>query len=86
MHSWARQPTRWFREDNNARNGSVEKAHWKAKTKMGERHRRYIRYDGNSKQSTEGQASMPQRHLGSDVMERTCSQKTKKILVMSYIA
>ena len=55
---------RWFREDNNARNGSREKKPRKAKTKMGERHHIYVWYDGSSKRSGGGQASVSQRHLG----------------------
>ena len=73
----------WFREDNNARNGSREKKPRKGKTKMGERHHRYIRYDGNSKQSGGGQASILQRYLGRDVLKRICSQK--KIFECIYV-
>ena len=47
----------------------------KAKTKMGERHDRCVWYDGSSKQSGGGQASISQRHLGSDVLNRICSKK-----------
>ena len=43
-----------------------EKKQRKAKTTMGERHHRYIWYDSSSKQSGGGQASILQRHLGSD--------------------
>ena len=60
--------TRWFRDDNNARNGSREKKQRKAKTKMGERHHRYVWYDGSSKQSGGGQALISQINLGSDVL------------------
>ena len=37
---------------------------------MGERHHWYVWYDGSSKQSGGGQASISQRHLGSDVLTR----------------
>ena len=60
---------------NNARNGSWEKKPWKAKTRMGERHHIYVWYDGSSKQSGGGQASISQRHMGSDVLTRICSEK-----------
>ena len=41
--------TQWFREDNNARYVSRDMRERKAKTKMGEAHHRYIRYnDDNS--------------------------------------
>ena len=65
-----KHPTQWVREDNKARNDSREKEQRKVKTKMGERHQRYVRYDGSSKQSGRGQASISQRHLGSDVLTR----------------
>ena len=42
---------------------------------MGERHHRYVWYDGSSKQSGGGQASISQGHLGSDVLTRICSEK-----------
>ena len=45
---------------------------------MGERHHRYVRYDGSSKQNGGGQASISQRHLGSDVLTRICSEKKEK--------
>ena len=35
----------------------------------------YVWHDGNSKQSGGGQASNWQRHLGSDVLTRICSEK-----------
>ena len=54
-----------------ARNGRREKKPRKAKTKMRKRHHRY---DGSSKQSGRGQASISQRHLGSDVLTRICSE------------
>ena len=47
----------------------------KPKTKMGEIHHRYVWYDDSSKQSGGGQASISQRHLGSDVLTRICSEK-----------
>ena len=76
---WPRYSPRWFREDNNARNSSREKKQRKAKTKMGERHQRYVCTkrisDGSSKQSGGGQASVSQRHLGSEVLTRICSEK-----------
>ena len=50
----------WFREDNNARNGSREKKQRKATTKMGERHQRYVQYDDSGKQSGGGPASISQ--------------------------
>ena len=37
---------------------------------MGERHRRYVWYDGNSKQSGGAEASIWQIHLGSDPPKR----------------
>ena len=40
-----------MREDDNVRNGSREKKPRKAKTKMGERHHRYVWYDESGKQS-----------------------------------
>ena len=46
---------------------------------MGERHHRYVWYDDSSKQSGGGQASISQRHLGSDVLTRICSEKKKKL-------
>ena len=49
-------------------NGSREKKQRKTKTKMGERHNRYVWSDGRSKQSGEGQAAIAHRHLGSDVL------------------
>ena len=64
-----------FREDSNARNGSRKQKQRKAKTRMGERHHRYIWNGGSSKQSGGGQASISQRHLGSDVLTRICSEK-----------
>ena len=67
----------YSREDNNARNGSREKKQRKAKTKMGEIHHVYVWYDGSSKQSGGGQTSISQRHLGSDVLARICSEKKK---------
>ena len=67
--------TQWFKEDTNAKNGGKEKKQRKAKTKMGDIHHMYIWYDGNSKQSGIGQASISQRRLGRDVFTRTCSQK-----------
>ena len=42
----------------------------KAKTKMGGRHHRYIQYDGNRKSSGRGEATIWQRHLGSDILKR----------------
>ena len=62
-------------EDTNARNGSQEKKPRKAKTKMGERHHGYVWNDDSSKQSGGGQASISQRHLGSDVLTRICSEE-----------
>ena len=44
-----------------------------------ERHPRYVWYDGSSKQSGGGQASVSQRHLGSDVLARICSEKKDHI-------
>ena len=44
---------------------------------MAERHHRYVWYDGSSKQSGGGQASISQRHMGSDVLMRICSEKRK---------
>ena len=73
---WPRYSPQWFREDDNAGNGSREKKQRKAKAKMGEIHHRYVWYDGSSKQSGGGQASILQRHLGSDVLTRICSEKT----------
>ena len=69
----------WSREDNNARNCTGGKGAEKAKTKMGERHHRYVRQDGSSKQSGGGQASISQTHLGSDVLTRICSEKKFEI-------
>ena len=50
---------------------------------MGERHHIihiiYVWwYDDSSKQSGRGQASISQRHLGSDVLTRICSEKKAK--------
>ena len=42
-----------------------------------QRHHRYVWYDGSSKQSGGGQAPISQRHLGSDVLTRICSEKKK---------
>ena len=50
----------WFREDNNARNGSREKKPRKAKTEMGERHHGYVRYDDSGKQSGRGPETVSQ--------------------------
>ena len=55
-------------------------------TKMGERHHRYVWYDGSSKQSGGGQASISQRHLGGDVLTRICSEMKKKKVVYIYAA
>ena len=44
---------------------------------MGERHHGYVRYDDSGKQSGGGPASISQRHLGSDVLTRICSEKKK---------
>ena len=52
----------------------------KAKTKMGERHHRYVWYDGSSKQSGDGQ-----RHLGSDVLTRICSEKRVTSSIFLYM-
>ena len=41
----------------------------------------YVWYDDSGKQSGGGQASVSQRHLGSDVLTRICSEK-KKISVI----
>ena len=60
-----------------ARNGRREKKQRKAKTKMGERHHRYVWYDGSSKLSGGGQASIPPRHLGSDVPKRIWSEEER---------
>ena len=73
-----RHLTQWFK-DINARNGSREKKQRKAKTEMGERHHRYVWYDGSRKQSGGGQASILQRHLGSNVLKRICSEKKKML-------
>ena len=51
----------------------------KTKTEMGERRHGYVWYDGSSKQSDGGQASISQRHLGRDVLTRICSEKKKKV-------
>ena len=51
----------------------------KAKTWMGEIHHRYVWYDGSSEQSGGGQASISQRHLGSDVLTRICSEKRDSV-------
>ena len=48
---------------------------------MGERHDRYVWYDGSSKQSGGGQASISQRHLGSDVLTRICRRKQRNELI-----
>ena len=72
---WPRYSRQWFREDNNARNGSREKKSRKAKTKMGVRHHRDVWYDGSSKQSGRGQPAIFQIHLGSDILTRICSEK-----------
>ena len=53
---------------------------------MGERHHRYVWYDGSSKQSGGGQASISQRHLGGDVLTRICSEMKKKKVVYIYAA
>ena len=74
---WPRYSPQWFREDNDARNGSREKKPRKARTNMGEIHYRYVWYDGSSKQSGGGQASISQRLLGSDVLTRICSEMKK---------
>ena len=52
--------TQWFREDNNARNGSREKKPRKAKTEMGERHHGYVRYDDSGKQRGRGPETISQ--------------------------
>ena len=44
---------------------------------MGEIRHRYVWYDGSSKQSGGGQASISQRHLGSDVLTSICSENKK---------
>ena len=45
--------------------------------------RLYVWYDGSSKQSGGGQASISQRHLGSDVLMRKISEK-KSMSVMGF--
>ena len=47
----------------------------KRREKDKEIHHRYVWYDGSSKQSGGGQASISQRHLGSGVLTRICSEK-----------
>ena len=59
-------------------NGCRENKPRKAKTKMGEIHHRYVWYDGSGKQSGGGQASISQRHLGSDVLTRICSERERR--------
>ena len=56
---------------------SPEKKLRKAHIKMGERHHRYIWYDGNSTQTGGGQASILREHFGSDVLKRICFQMKK---------
>ena len=51
---------------------------------MGELHHIYVRYDDINKQSGGGQASILQRHLGSDVMTRICSETKKKYALSFY--
>ena len=53
----------------------------KAMTKMGERHHRCIRYDGNCEQQADWQRTeidFSQRHLSSDILTRIYSEKKKK--------
>ena len=71
----------WFREDNNARNGSREKKPRKAKTEMGERHHGYVRYDDSGKQSGRGPETI--LHLGSDVLTRILNRNTFDLLPVS---
>ena len=52
---------------------------------MGERHHRYVWYDGNGKQSGGRQASISQRQLGSDVLKKECSEK-KCIWLINVLA
>ena len=49
----------------------------KDKTKMGDRHHRYVWYDGNSNQSGGRQAPISQRRLGSGVPKRISSEKRR---------
>ena len=44
---------------------------------MGEIHHIYIWCDGSSKQSEGGHESISQRHLGSNVLTKICSEKKK---------
>ena len=74
----ARQSPQWFREDNNARNGSREKKQRKTKTNIWEKYIYiyiYVWSDGRSKQSGGGQASISKRHLGNDVLTRIMLRK-----------
>ena len=41
---------------------------------------KYVWYDGSSKQSGGGQASLSQRHLGSDILTRICSEKKNSLM------
>ena len=61
-------------EDKNTRNGNLKKNQRKTKTNMGDNHR-YVCYNGSSKQSCGGHASITQIHMGSDVLARIRSKK-----------
>ena len=51
---------------------------------MGERHHRHVwyMYNDSSKQSGGGPASISQRHLGSDILKRICSEKKRVEIVV----
>ena len=57
--------------------GMVAGKRSRGKTEMEEIHHGYVWYDGSSKQSGGGQASISQIHLASDVLKRICSEKNK---------
>ena len=52
---------------------------------MGERHYRYIWYDGSSKQSGRGQTSISHIDLGSDFLSRICYEKKKVTQVINRV-
>ena len=47
---------------------------------------RYVWYDGSSKQSAGGQASLSQRHLGSDALKRICFEKFMYVCLCTHMS
>ena len=67
----------WFREDNNARNGSMQRK--VAEETQGKKWEICIKrlVNDNNKQSGEGQASISQRHLRIDALKRNAMRRRR---------